>query len=835
MSDCPEWAAGRTVRPLSGLQECEDTGYDPIGGAIPCVPGAADPTSHISWPPLPDGKQQLHVWYVMAAFPANSCPRLKTLGFRIRYDPSKVYVDAAKSMDAYDVAEVSVVQKVPSDQDGTTEFPGPDTGVAMGFRATRTSRLQELWWFVGYSYPGAVDATFGVSVLSGLPGDNGMFRDDAIPVNKELIAGFGRLGLGGAIGENPTAIPQDPSGSCCVPAGTCTVTTEANCIAGTWTLSGRCSPNICPAPNEPGACCDLQRGCAVTLPADCALPSQWHAGWLACDPNPCPEMPNVAHCDFVATGLPYIVMIDYASKDGGSLVYGDVVGLFATYQDRWICVGSAPYEGNWPLSVPAMEADPDQGLPGFVPGGPIVLELCASSGDSLVGTPYWRQNGTYGATPYSAASYVEFRSPWCHREIPLQANRWEWIGLGLLPENSNAGNVFGDLGSNLRIAKDDEGHVYIPGVYDNLSPLGVENGYALFLGDSPATLEVTGSLPSLEQDCIPIAPNRWNLIPYLTDSCGVACALDIGQAMEAWADSTIMIVQTDAGDVWIREQSVDTIGMLDPRLGYYLFPRATTSFGICYPSCLHGAGRAAAGPGAGAPVLCGPRPMTVKVPTSLEQPSFYSVQETGMPEIVLVTETSDGSLSDGDEIAVLCDGRVVGAARFQGSLPFVIPVWRGSADMGLAGFTPGAPMTAELWDRETGRQIALAPVTEDGQSATFRFEPYSRVRLDASGTSAVSGTLATGDPAILRARPNPSRDVVEIACRLSRVGDIPELEIYDSAGRLIRRLPGAPREGLLRATWDGTTDAGSRVASGVYFLRLKAGAKGSEQRLLILR
>ncbi len=187
------------------LQECVDTGYDPIGGAIPCVPGAADPTSHISWT-LPDDKGQLHVWYVMAAFPANSCPRLKTVGFRIRYDASKVYVDASKSKDAYDVAEVSLVQKVPSDQDGTTEFPGPDTGVAMGFREARTSQLQELWWFVGYSYPGAVDATFGVAVLSGLPGDNSMFGDDVIPVNKEPIAGFGRLGLGGAVGENPTPV-----------------------------------------------------------------------------------------------------------------------------------------------------------------------------------------------------------------------------------------------------------------------------------------------------------------------------------------------------------------------------------------------------------------------------------------------------------------------------------------------------------------------------------------------------------------------------------------------------------------------------------------------------
>ena len=175
--------------------------YDPISGPNPCVPGAADPTSHISWP---SGAK--HVWYVLAAFPEGSCPRLVSVGFRIRYDASKVYVDAAKSRDAYDASVVPAPQRVVSDQDGLTEFPGPDTGVGMSFTSARTSRLQELWWFVGYSYPGAVDATFSVAVLSGLSGDNSNFGDDAIPTNLDPIAGFGTLGLGGAVGQNPDAI-----------------------------------------------------------------------------------------------------------------------------------------------------------------------------------------------------------------------------------------------------------------------------------------------------------------------------------------------------------------------------------------------------------------------------------------------------------------------------------------------------------------------------------------------------------------------------------------------------------------------------------------------------
>ena len=641
--------------------------YDPIGGANPCDPEAANPTSAM-------GHDVMHVWYVMAAFPNWSCPRLKSLGFRIKYDPTKVYVDPSKN-GAADASAFFVT--VSSDEDGSP-FPSDRSGVGLSFTGVRTSRLQELWWFAGYSYSGATAPTFAVEVMSGA--GNNLFGDDSFPTDTDLIAGFGTLGFDGTVGVNP--IPgSSPIGACCAPSGSCTMITEV----------------------------------------DCDLPSIWHGDLTFCAPNPCPP--------------------------------------------------------------PA---------------------------------------GT------------------CRNSLLLQAHRWEWIGLRLLPANSNASSVFGSLGSNLRIAKDDEGHVYIPGVYDNLSPLGIENGYQVFLGDSATVLEVTGRLPSLEQDCIPIVPDRWNLIPYLTDSCDVACALEIGEAMGAWADS-IVIVQNDGGDVWIPEQSVDTIGMLDPWRGYYLFPRATTDFDICYPSCGQGGGAGAMSAGTGAPVLReagsvatrvpikAGADVQAKVPVSPGEPRFYPVQATGRPEIVLVTETSVGILSEGDEIAMLCEGSVVGAARFPGSWPLVVPVWRGSAELGLKGFTPGASMTAELWEHETGRRVALLPLTEDGQPATFRFEPYSRVHLQKTAT------LATGDPAILWARPNPSRGAVEIACRLPQVGDDTALEIYDPAGRLVRRLMAAPREGVVRATWDGTAESGSRVASGVYFLRLRAGVKGSEQRLLILR
>jgi hypothetical protein len=254
--------------------------YDPIGGPDPCDPNAANPTSHMA----PDVK---HVWYVLAAFPTGSCPRLKTVGFRIRYDDTKVYVDP--TLNGAADAHVFSLPK-PSDQTGA-DFPADGSGLGMSFLPAtvsgppiRTSLLQELWWFAGYAVSGAEGAKVDVAAIDG---SDRNFGDDLIPVSLDPIAGFGTLGLGGTTGHNPTPVPPGPTGSCCVPAGTCTVTTESNCTAGTWTLSGTCVPNNCPAPEEPRACCTPQRECTLVLEANCVLPSQWHPEWSACAPNEC--------------------------------------------------------------------------------------------------------------------------------------------------------------------------------------------------------------------------------------------------------------------------------------------------------------------------------------------------------------------------------------------------------------------------------------------------------------------------------------------------------------------------------------------------------------------
>lgn len=80
------------------------------------------------------------------------------------------------------------------------------------------------------------------------------------------------------------AVAISPSGSCCALDGSCTVTPQSLCTAGTWTGSGVCEPNTCP---QPGSCCAPDGSCTVTLQAGCTAGTWTTAG--VCEPNPCPQ------------------------------------------------------------------------------------------------------------------------------------------------------------------------------------------------------------------------------------------------------------------------------------------------------------------------------------------------------------------------------------------------------------------------------------------------------------------------------------------------------------------------------------------------------------------
>jgi len=89
--------------------------------------------------------------------------------------------------------------------------------------------------------------------------------------------------------------------------------------------------------------------------------------------------------------------------------------------------------------------------------------------------------------------------------------------------------------------------------------------------------------------------------------------------------------------------------------------------------------------------------------------------------------------------------------------------------------------------------------------------------------------------ALVRAVPNPFNPYTSIRFRLAS-RERAELRIFDVAGRLVRsfRLPTLPA-GEHSVPWDGTTDGGTRLATGVYIARLSASDGAHAMKLVLIR
>jgi len=83
--------------------------------------------------------------------------------------------------------------------------------------------------------------------------------------------------------------------------------------------------------------------------------------------------------------------------------------------------------------------------------------------------------------------------------------------------------------------------------------------------------------------------------------------------------------------------------------------------------------------------------------------------------------------------------------------------------------------------------------------------------------------------------PNPFNPLTTIKFDLPRDGHV-ALRIYDLSGRAVRTLAD---DNLVRAThtyqWDGTDDAGHRLASGVYYYRVDTDNQSATGKMMLVK
>lgn len=105
----------------------------------------------------------------------------------------------------------------------------------------------------------------------------------------------------------------------------------------------------------------------------------------------------------------------------------------------------------------------------------------------------------------------------------------------------------------------------------------------------------------------------------------------------------------------------------------------------------------------------------------------------------------------------------------------------------------------------------------------------------------VAGLCEPRDAAVpavhLMTAPNPFNPTTEIRADFAAVPTAPALlRVFDAQGREVRRLFSArPESRMLRVAWDGRTEGGAAVSSGVYFARLDYLTQQFATKLLLVR
>ncbi len=129
----------------------------------------------------------------------------------------------------------------------------------------------------------------------------------------------------------------------------------------------------------------------------------------------------------------------------------------------------------------------------------------------------------------------------------------------------------------------------------------------------------------------------------------------------------------------------------------------------------------------------------------------------------------------------------------------------------------------------------------------------SMIAAAAAGTFTTADTTLTGvHPAggaalpaayaLLQNYPNPFNPLTHLRFRIPEAGFV-ELKIFDTSGRLVRRLLSENRTaGTHTLEWDGRNDAGEAVSSGVYWYQLRVSARvqrgrafSQVQKMLLIR
>jgi hypothetical protein len=377
---------------------------------------------------------------------------------------------------------------------------------------------------------------------------------------------------------------------------------------------------------------------------------------------------------------------------------------------------------------------------------------------------------------------------------------WNVISSSIAPDDASMEAVFSGLGSSLVLVKNETGESYMPDY--NINTIGswrTDEAYKVFV-TSGQRVTVDGT------EANPTAPIQleegWNLVAYWPSS-----SMSAEEAFSSLG-SDLVIVKDEAGNAYVPNESINTLdggsGQVHPGQGYQVY--VSSSATLTYPSTSGTQLTMSTSPSTSrsAPVSTGP---TRGVASS----ASIIVNAPGLDDgAQMIAETDDG-MHVGSGVA--SEGKVL------------VRVW------GEDPQTPSAP------GAKSGDRLALrvpsrsdAAVSVSGTQSMLQKRSAATLTYSPNALLTTTADLAELELTLRENYPNPVRSSTTIEYVIPEQQRV-QVEVYDLLGRRVLTLVDETQPaGVHKVSFDA-----SRLSSGTYFYRMRAGGQTLNGKMAVVK
>jgi hypothetical protein len=375
------------------------------------------------------------------------------------------------------------------------------------------------------------------------------------------------------------------------------------------------------------------------------------------------------------------------------------------------------------------------------------------------------------------------------QQIPLTQG-WNFVSLNVNSSGNLLPDVFGDVAEHVLQVKGTDG-IYIPSnPYSSLSEFQRERAYFIYM-DIPELWTIVGDSIPISAP-IPLAEG-WNTLAYLPQY-PMPVDLALGTVI-----SGVELVKSNSG-IYQPGNPYSTLTVMEPNEGYWI--KLDSDYILEYPDI--------------------PGRMFIKAEGDEQQKQIPSVQK--LPDSMVVLARCDWA-SDADVLLAKAGDQLRGAASL----------------VSIEGF-PAAFI--QIYCEEDSEEISFQILKADGSlvpaASTLQSEPnlvlghypdfYHIEEIEATEN-------APGIPTqLISAYPNPFNPSTTIAFSLADNDSQVSIDIYNTRGQRVKHFAETRYDsGLHQCIWDGLSDEGDKLGSGIYLVCLKAGSYKSVLKVVMAK